>query len=382
MHEQHQGVWYPLLDVTDGRTPIGGVKCVVYCLQCLDSSHEYVGQTKGFFQKRLKWHILDAFKRKRQSEFTLARALRKHGLDRFVVCILEVVADASLLNDVEKHHVAVRGTYSSGYNMTLGGDGFSSRPLPERAKARLRKPVQQLDATTGDVIAEFGSVSEAMSATGITNITYACQGRLDTAGGYRFRFVNPDDRDRGRWSEAAIEASKLRPPRGVFVWKSVEQYDLETGRSIAVFSSMKEAVAATGVLNVSMVCRGVRKSAGGFGWRYAEVTKTVPELDDVRSVTLEHAEVLKKHHPRPRHEAKPKEHKRPRWKCPSCDLDFGQPNVFHRHLVESHGYDRTPEDLYCEAKGIVKPFCACGCGRHVAWYGWTLGYSLPRLPGH
>lgn len=340
MYEQHLNTWYSFLDVADGKTPIGGIKLVIYCVRCVETQREYVGQTKGFLQKRLRWHILDTFKRKRQSEFVLPRALRKHGLEAFEVCLLEVVADKSLLNDAETKHVALRGTYVDGYNMTPGGDGFSGRPMPERAKARLRKPVQQLDAETGDIIAEFDSVSEVMRVTGIPNITYACQGRISTAGGYRFRFINPEDADRGRWSEAAREAGKLRARKGFFVWKPVEQFDLKTNEIVAIFPSMKEAVETTKILNVSMVCRGVRKSAGGFGWRFAEQP---PEPVPATSSISDHVEILKKYEPRPRKEAKPKQHKGPRWQCPHCDLDFGQPNVFQRHVRDCHQSDSAVE---------------------------------------
>lgn len=379
MHEQLLNTWYRLLDVADGKTPIGGIKLVIYCIRCIETQHEYVGQTKGFLRKRLTWHIIDAFKRKRQSEFVLPRALRKHGLEAFEVCLLEVVADKSMLNDAEKKHVEQRRTYVDGYNMTLGGDGFSGRPLPERAKAQLRKPVQQLDAETGDIIAEFDSVSAAVQATGIPNITYACQGRINTAGGYKFRFVNSEDAERGRWSEAAREAGKLRSHKGFFAWKSVEQFDLTTNETIAIFPSMKEAVATTRILNVSMVCRGVRKSAGGFGWRFAEQPfESVPAAPSVS----DYVEIIKKYEPRPRKEAKPKVHKLPRWQCPNCDLDFGQPNVFHRHTVDCHGFTGTAEELYCAVKSVQPSKCACGCGQPVDWHGWAQGYSKSFLSDH
>jgi hypothetical protein len=47
----------------------------------------------------------------------------------------------------------------------------------------------------------------------------------------------------------------------------VLQYGLD-GVFIKEFSSVGEAVANTGVLNVGSCCRGIRKTAGKFIWRY------------------------------------------------------------------------------------------------------------------
>lgn len=58
------------------------------------------------------------------------------------------------------------------------------------------------------------------------------------------------------------------------VQKPVEQYDLQTGATIDVYKSQHEAARAVGgyVENINYCCNGKRrKSAYGFGWRYATV---------------------------------------------------------------------------------------------------------------
>lgn len=51
---------------------------------------------------------------------------------------------------------------------------------------------------------------------------------------------------------------------------AVEQYDLQTGETIAVFSSQSEAARAVdgNVGNINSCCNGKRRSSSGFGWRY------------------------------------------------------------------------------------------------------------------
>ena len=52
--------------------------------------------------------------------------------------------------------------------------------------------------------------------------------------------------------------------------KAVEQYDLISGKTIAEYESGTEASNATGIQksSISMCCKGKRRSAGGYGWRF------------------------------------------------------------------------------------------------------------------
>ena len=52
----------------------------------------------------------------------------------------------------------------------------------------------------------------------------------------------------------------------------VQQIDLSTNEIVAEYNSFKEASAKTGIEfdNISRVCRGLRKTAGGYSWRKIE----------------------------------------------------------------------------------------------------------------
>lgn len=54
-------------------------------------------------------------------------------------------------------------------------------------------------------------------------------------------------------------------------WRAtpVEQYDLN-GNLIHVFRFIGEAIEETSIQNISACCRGLRRSAGGFIWKYAQ----------------------------------------------------------------------------------------------------------------
>ncbi|WP_411268462.1 NUMOD4 domain-containing protein [Macrococcus capreoli] len=52
--------------------------------------------------------------------------------------------------------------------------------------------------------------------------------------------------------------------------RPVQQLDRHSKQVIAEYSSISDAQKDTGVRHISSVCRGCRKSAGGFLWRYKE----------------------------------------------------------------------------------------------------------------
>lgn len=58
-----------------------------------------------------------------------------------------------------------------------------------------RKPVEQLDLTTGEVIAEFVSGQEATNQLGIdsSSILKVCRGVRNKAGGYKWRFASQEE---------------------------------------------------------------------------------------------------------------------------------------------------------------------------------------------
>ena len=59
--------------------------------------------------------------------------------------------------------------------------------------------------------------------------------------------------------------------------KSVEQIDLQTGRILTTYESFAIAQKETGIPypNIIKVCKGLRKHAGGYGWKYAETSETI-----------------------------------------------------------------------------------------------------------
>lgn len=80
------------------------------------NNHSYIGYTKNLIY-RMEKHFKSI-----KNNTVLYRAIRKYGIDNFVVKILE----QPLLEDLserEKYWIKFFDTYKNGYNMTEGGDG-------------------------------------------------------------------------------------------------------------------------------------------------------------------------------------------------------------------------------------------------------------------
>lgn len=122
-----------------------------------------------------------------------------------------------------------------------------------------QKPVEKLDLKTGKVLLTFNSLSEAAKSVNSlgTSIHAVCAGRCRSAKGFFWRYKGSD--------------AMPPKPKGR---RKIEQLCLKTGRVLATFDSIQDAGKAVGITTpgISYCCNGRNgsKSAGGFGWRFAE----------------------------------------------------------------------------------------------------------------
>lgn len=117
-----------------------------------------------------------------------------------------------------------------------------------------KKKVRQYDRE-GKLVAEYGSVKEAVEKTGLAGISAVCRGEQKTTGGYTFSYVEEAPKE--------YHEPKNRPKR-------VVQYSLD-GTRIAVFQTIYEAHRRTGAnkIAISRCCNKNDPSsvtAGGFRW--------------------------------------------------------------------------------------------------------------------
>jgi group I intron endonuclease len=117
----------------------------------------------------------------------------------------------------------------------------------------------------GEFVACFGSISEAARATSgnIGNISACAKGKKPSAGGFiwvYFKEVTQQEIARRVQQAASVSSINKRP---------VSQYT-KAGVFVASFESTSAAARVTGVNvgNITTCCKGKRKTAGGFIWKY------------------------------------------------------------------------------------------------------------------
>ena len=138
----------------------------------------------------------------------------------------------------------------------------------QEAQSKRRFSVIQRDLN-GVFVSEFESVSKAAAAMATipSQISLVCNGKTDTAKGYRWEYA--DEKKRKKAEELRIkriEENKIEKSK-----RAVMQYDISE-KLIKLFPSLREAAKSTGIdrSSIKNVCeeKPNYKTAGGFIWRY------------------------------------------------------------------------------------------------------------------
>lgn len=204
----------------------------VYLITNLVNGKKYVGITHNSIEQRFQEHL--AKSRCKNGNWKLHRALRKYGFDNFNFEILVKIRKISdkkkldeILNNLEKYYIEKYNSYHFGYNLTKGGDGSLDFHHSEKTK-------KKMCITRQNMSEEYKELLRQRIKT-IKNL-------------HRFK-------------------------KGEFVPKhyiKVEQYDTD-GNYIKTYNSIREAANAfnsSESSNIISVCKGRRKTAFGFFWKY------------------------------------------------------------------------------------------------------------------
>lgn len=227
-------------------------------------------------------------------------AFHKYGVDNFIFEVLEECKQEEL-NEKEQYWIKYFNTFENGYNLTLGGDGvlkYSIEAIYEdycntnsmlqtsknigchigTVRRVLReyginnheqsdaKPVQQIEPTTLQVIKTYTSIEEAAIEMGVTHnaIKYAADGKNKSSCGYYWKYQ--EDKDK------IFQIAPINKNRGA----KVAQLNYYTEEILREFDSIADAAEflgkdrKNGGTTITAVCRGRKKSAYGYKWKYIE----------------------------------------------------------------------------------------------------------------
>lgn len=261
---------------------------LVYLVTNLLDNKRYVGQTRQKLEDRWDGHLKSA---RYHSQQYVHRAIRKHGVESFEVGIIEE-CEESVLDERERHWIGVLNTHvtnGEGYNETLGGQGvpglrhtvanvdrnrrhhlhktqgeetcrLKSESMKASPKVRRRRVVQS--DTDGNVVAEHASCCEAERALGkkgaATLVSRCCRGKVMTAYGFRWRYVDDDNFHNVSRTTATV--------------RRVAQLSLSDDVVLAEFVSIAQAMRHVGKNSpaIRLCCHGKLSSAHGFRWKFVD----------------------------------------------------------------------------------------------------------------
>ena len=201
----------------------------IYQIKNIINGKLYIGKTEFYIEKRFNEHCKDAFRRKNEKR-PLYVAMRKYGIDNFEITLIE---ETDCPEDREIFWIEQKRSYKTGYNATLGGDG--------------RK---YLDYDL--VIATY---QELKSTKDTAKRLKICEESV--------RNILKNN-NIPRYSSKEVNRRKYG--------HIVNQYDLNMNyiQSFPSIISAAKSLNKNGVSHISDACKGRRKTAYGFKWKFAE----------------------------------------------------------------------------------------------------------------
>ena len=197
------------------------------------NNKSYIGKTELTIQKRWEQHKKDSQRADFQNR-PLYKAIRKYGIEHFHIEEVEQ-CDSKIVNSKEIYWIEYYGTFKNGYNATLGGDGKSYCDY--------------------DLV--YSLYKEGLTIKQISiQLNYdvsTCRYILEGFG------VTKEDRIKN-----GIKSLQ----------KPIIQLDKNTEEVLNIFPSLQAACDYLGKQSsghIPDVCRGKRKTAYGYKWKYGNI---------------------------------------------------------------------------------------------------------------
>lgn len=211
---------------------------IVYKVTNLETEEVYVGITTKSLEDRKKDHLK---KSKKGKSYAFQNAIATYGIDVFKWEQIDTALTTDELAKKEKEYILEYNSKEQGYNSDSGGG--------------IQKTVYQYDIKTGLLLNKHPNLTIAGAVINLSkqDLSRVCLSVNKSSGGFY-------------WSYDCYDKFPLSKDRRK---KRVHQYNLQ-GEYIDEFVSVSEAAKLTGYnkSSIAKVCRGERKSCGGYLWKY------------------------------------------------------------------------------------------------------------------
>lgn len=226
----------------------------IYKCTCLSNGRCYIGQAR-FLLKRKQHHIY-SLRHNKHANTHMQRAWNKYGENSFIWEIVEF-CDIDKLNDREIYWIEKYDTFNNDFNMTTGGDSnysFSPKTLEERS-------VSIKNSWTDE---RRKKISESM--LGENNPMFGRTGELNPAYGH-----DHSGEKNGMYGRHHTEEANEKNRQAHLGKNNICSKPIICVETNELFWSMGEAGRAKNCSDTTIckVCKGVKKTCGGYHWRYA-----------------------------------------------------------------------------------------------------------------
>lgn len=234
----------------------------IYLITNLINNKKYVGQTIKNPSVRWRQHNNES----KVPKYVIHFAMRKHSIDNFQFEVIDESAfNLDELNDLEEFYVSFYDTFKGhGYNSTSGGEHYL---MSEEAKQKIS------DVNKGNTYWLGRKHSEETKKKMSENMKGKYVGKLNGFYGKThteetIKLLSDSHKTENLSKETRQKMSDSQRNRKD-ISKKVAQCDL-VGNMITKFLSVEDAHRITKITasNISRVCNNIRKTAGGFIWRY------------------------------------------------------------------------------------------------------------------
>lgn len=198
----------------------------IYQIENLINGKLYIGKSDYSLEKRFKEHCRDSKKPSLQNR-PLYRAFNKYGIENFQISLIE---ETSTPDEREIFWIEQKQSFKNGYNATKGGDGkhYVDYELINTLWEKGYGPLE---------IAKLTGYCKETVSRGLKNSTV---------------------------TQEMIYARKFENQQ-----KPVCKIDKQTDEILYVYKSISEAENYEKTnKHIQDVCKGKRKTAGGFKWKY------------------------------------------------------------------------------------------------------------------
>lgn len=198
----------------------------------------YIGKTEFSIEKRFKEHCDDAYRESKEKR-PLYAAMRKYGIENFRIELLE---ETDSPEEREMYWIEQKQSFKNGYNATMGGDG--RRYIDYDLVIATYQQLKSLKDTADALNIHVDSVHNILTARNIQIV-----------------------------SSADVLKTKCSKPVNMFTLQN--EYIQSFPSTIAAARYMCEnnltgCKLTTIKQHIAEVCKGRRKTAAKFIWKYSE----------------------------------------------------------------------------------------------------------------